>query len=45
MLQIHEAVAVISHAYSERLADQGKNLIQLHEALGFAVADLPKREQ
>ena len=54
MLQIHKAVVVICHTYPERLADQGKNLIRDHfynglvpllcEALGFAVANLPKRE-
>ena len=27
ILWIHEAVAVIHHAYPKRLADQGKNLI------------------
>ena len=55
MLHIHEAVAVIQHAYPERLTNQGKNFLHdcfyngllpsLQEALGFAVADLPEREQ
>ena len=51
MLRIHEAVVVIRHAYPERLTNQDKNFLHdrfyngllplLHEALGFAVADLP----
>ena len=55
MLHIHEAVAVIWHAYPERLTNQDKNFLcdhfynglmpSLHEALGFTVADLPEREQ
>ena len=55
MLCIHEAVAVIQCAYLERLTSQDKNFLcdrfynsllpSLHEALGFAVANLPKREQ
>ena len=55
MLRIHEAVVVIWHAYPERLTNQDKNFLHncfyngllpsLCEALGFAVADLPEREQ
>ena len=55
MLQIHEAVAVICHAYPDRISDQGKNLMwdqfyhglspSLCDALGFAMAKLPEREQ
>ena len=55
MLHIHEAVVVIQHVYPERLTNQDKNFLHdcfyngllpsLHEALGFAVADLPGREQ
>ena len=55
MLHIHEAVAVIWHVHLERLTNQDKNFLHDHfyngllpslrEALGFAVADLPEREQ
>ena len=55
MLCIHEAVVVIRCAHPERLTNQDKNFLHnrfyngllplLHEALGFAVADLPEREQ
>ena len=55
MLHIHEAVVVIRRAYLERLTNQDKNFLHdrfynsllpsLCEALGFAVADLPEREQ
>ena len=55
MLQIHEAVVVICHAYPDQITDQGKNLAQdqfyhglspkLHDALRFAMAELPEREQ
>ena len=55
MLCIHEAVAVIQRAYPERLTNQDKNFLHDHfyngllpslrEDLGFAVADLPEREQ
>ena len=55
LLQIHEAVAVICHAYPDWISDQGKKLMQdrfyhgllpsLCDALGFAMAELPKREQ
>ena len=55
MLHIHEAVVVIRHAYPEQLTNQDKNFLRdcfyngllpsLHEALGFAVADLLEREQ
>ena len=55
MLRIHEAMVVIQRAYPERLTNQDKNFLHNHfyngllpslrEALGFAVADLPEREQ
>ena len=55
MLCIHEAVAVICRAYPERLPDRGWDLKKdrfyhglrpyLHDALSFAMAELPKREQ
>ena len=55
MLCIHEAVVVIRHVLPERLTNQDKNFLHncfyngllpsLHEALGFAVADLLEREQ
>ena len=54
MLYIHEAVAVIRHAYAERLPDRGQDLKKdhsyhglhpyLHDALSFAMAELPERE-
>ena len=55
MLCIHEAVTVISCAYPEHLPDRGWDLKKdhfyqglcpyLHDALSFAMAELPKREQ
>ena len=55
MLRIHEAVAVISRAYPDRLPDRGQDLKKdhfyhrlrpyLHDALSFAMAELPEREQ
>ena len=55
MLRIHEAEVVIQHAHLERLTNQDKNFLHdcfyngllpsLREALGFAVADLPEREE
>ena len=55
MLCIHEAVAVICHAYPECLPDHGRDLKKdrfyhglcpyLHDALSFAMAELSKREQ
>ena len=55
MLYIHEAVAVICHAYPEHLPDRGWDLKKdrfyhrlcpyLHDALSFAMAELPEREQ
>ena len=55
MLCMHEAVVVIRRAYLESLTNQDKNFLQdhfyngllpsLHEALGFAVADLLVRKQ
>ena len=55
MLHIHDAVAVIYHTYPEHLPDRGRDLKKdrfyhglrpyLHDALSFAMAELPKREQ
>ena len=55
MLHIHDAVAVICRAYPERLPDWSRDLKKdrfyhglhpyLHDALSFAMAELPKREQ
>ena len=55
MLHIHDAIVVIHHAYLERLPDRGRDLKKdrfyhglhsyLHDALSFAMAELPKREQ
>ena len=55
MLHIHEAVAVICRTYPERLPDQGQYLKKdhfyhglcpyLHDALSFAMSELPEREQ
>ena len=55
MLCIHDAVAVIRHAYLEHLPDQGRDLKKdcfyhglcpyLHDAPSFAMAELPEREQ
>ena len=55
MLCIHEAVAVICRVYPERLPDWGPDLKKdhfyhglcpyLHDALSFAMAELPEREQ
>ena len=55
MLRIHKAVVVIHRAYPEHLLDRGRDLKKdhfchrlrpyLHDALSFAMAELPKREQ
>ena len=55
MLCIHDAVVVIRCAYLEHLLDRGRDLKKdrfyhglhpyLHDALSFAMAELPKREQ
>ena len=55
MLHIHETVAVICRAYPDRLPDRGWDLKKdcsyhglcpyLHDALSFAMAELPEREQ
>ena len=55
MLCINEAVVVICRAYLDRLPDRGQNLKKdhfyhglhpyLHDALSFAMAELPEREQ
>ena len=55
MLHIYEVVTVICRAYLEHLPDQGQDLKKdrfyhglhphLHDALSFAMAELPEREQ
>ena len=55
MLCIHEAAAVICRAYPDRLPEKGQDLKKdcfyhglcpyLHDALSFAMAELPEREQ
>ena len=55
MLHIHEVVAVIRQAYPDHLPDRGQDLKKdrfdhrlcpyLHDALSFAMAELPEREQ
>ena len=55
MLCIHEAVAVICRAYLDHLPDRGRDLKKdrfyhglhpyLHDALSFAMVELPQREQ
>ena len=55
MLHIHEAVVVIHRAYPDCLPDRGQDLKKdhfyhglhpyLHDALSFAMAELPEREQ
>ena len=55
MLHIHEVITVIHYVYPEHLPDWGRDLKKdhfyhglcpyLHDALSFAVAELPKREQ
>ena len=55
MLHIHDAVAVTCHVYPEHLPDHGRDLKKdcfyhglhpyLHDALNFAMVELPKREQ
>ena len=55
LLHIHEVVAVICRVYPDRLLDRGRDLKKdhfyhglcpyLHDALSFAMAELPEREQ
>ena len=55
MLCIHKAIAMIHRVYSECLPDRGQDLKKdrfyhglhpyLHDALSFAMAELPEREQ
>ena len=55
MLCIHDTVVVIRHTYPEHLPDWGRDLKKdhfyhglrpyLHDALSFAMVELPKREQ
>ena len=55
MLRIHKAVVVICRAYPDRLPDRGRHLkkdrfyhglcLYLHDALSFAMAELPERKQ
>ena len=55
MLRVHEAVAVVKHAYPNQVPNEGEGLRRDHfyyrltpnlrDALSFAMADLPEREQ
>ena len=55
MLCIHDAITMIHLAYLERLPDRGRDLKKdhfyhglrpyLHDALSFAMVELPEREQ
>ena len=55
MLCIHDTIVVIHHAYLERLPDRGRDLkkdcfchglhLYLHDALSFAMVELPERKQ
>ena len=55
ILCIHDTVMVIHHVYPKRLPDHGRDLKKdhfyhglspyLHDALSFAMVELPKREQ
>ena len=55
MLHIHDAIVVICRAYPKHLPDWGRDLkkdcfyhglrLYLHDALSFAMAELPEREQ
>ena len=55
MLRVHEAVAVVKHAYPDQVPNEGEGLSQDHfyyrlipslrDVLSYAMADLPEREQ
>ena len=55
MLRVHEAVAVVKHGYPDQVPNEGEGLRRDHfyyglipslrDALSFAMADLPEREQ
>ena len=55
MLSVHEAVAVVKHTYTDQVPNEGESLRRdrfyygltpsLRDALSFAMADLPEREQ
>ena len=55
MLRVHEAVAVVKRAYPDQVPNEGEGLRRdrfyygltpsLRDALSFAMADLPEREQ
>ena len=55
MLRLHEAVAVVKCAYPDQVPNEGEGLRRdrfyygltpsLRDALSFAMADLPEREQ
>ena len=55
MLHIHNAIVVIHHTYLDCLPNWGRDLKKdrlynglcpyLHNAISFAMAELPKREQ
>ena len=42
MLRVHEAIAVVKHAYPDQVPNEGEGL---RDALSFMMADLPEREQ
>ena len=55
MLRVHEALTVVKHAYPDQVPNEGEGLRRdrfyygltpsLRDALSFAMADLPEREQ
>ena len=55
MLRVHEAMAIMRHAYPDQVSNEGEGLwpdrfyygllLSLRDALSFAMADLPEREQ
>ena len=55
MLRVHEAIAVVKHAYPNQVPNEGEGLRRDHfyygltpslrDVLSFAMADLPEREQ
>ena len=55
MLRVHEAVAVVKRAYPDQVPNEGEGLRRdcfyygltpsLRDALSFAMANLPEREQ
>ena len=55
MLRVHEAVAIVRHAYPDQVLNEGEGLRcdrfyygllpSLRDMLSFTMADLPEREQ